>query len=149
MDLQSLKFVLFKMFSLQKVICLKISNNNIYVLELKSRHLIDNFTCRNWYQNNQNVSTTINWKYARSKKRFLYLLLLPHISSASVIAFSKKKTDDLYSYVCFLPEKNSLLRIGKHKRCSLSIYHTSFDPHQLHYSKATIEEERNIPRPYH
>ena len=83
-----------------------------------------------------------------AKKRAPYLLLLPHISSASVMAFSKKMTDDLYSYVCFLPEKNSLLRIGKHKRCSLSIYHTSFDPHQLHYSKATIEEERNIPRPY-
>ena len=30
-----------------------------------------------------------------------------------------------------------MLRIGKHKRCSLSIYHTSFDPHQLHYSIAT------------
>ena len=59
------------------------------------------------------------------------------------------KNDGRFIQLCVLfTRKNSLLRIGKHKRCSLSIYHTSFDPHQLHYSKATIEEERNIPRPY-
>ena len=62
--------------------------------------------------------------------------LQPHISSASVMAFSKKWRT-IYTVMCAFSRKNSLLRIGKHKRCSLSIYHTSFDPHQLHYSIAT------------
>ena len=68
------------------------------------------------------------------RKCILYLFLQPHISSASVMAFSKNgRFIQLYAFC----QKNSLLRIGKHKRCSLSIYHTSFDPHQLHYSIAT------------
>ena len=65
---------------------------------------------------------------------------LPFSSTTYFIRISygiqQKMTDDLYSYMLFA-RKNSLLRIGKHKRCSLSIYHTSFDPHQLHYSIAT------------
>lgn len=64
---------------------------------------------RNGYQNNQNASTTINLKYARSKKPFLYLLLLPHILSASVIAFSKKN-DGRFIQLCVLFTKKFFVK---------------------------------------
>ena len=76
-------------------------------------------------------------KIRNRQKRLLYLLLFTTYFIRISYGIQQKMTDDLYSYVLFT-RKNSLLKIGKHKRCSLSIYHTSFDPHQLHYSKATF-----------
>ena len=85
------------------------------------------------------------WKYVRSKKTF-FTFFFYHIFHPHQL-WHLTKNDWRFIQICAFYHKNSLLRIGKHKRCSLSIYHTSFDPHQLHYSIPTYicwRGKRNI-----